>query len=175
MLLSMLMAASTVASAQENPYSSYTKGVYGELQKILIRAAEKMPEDQYAFKPTDGVRSFGQLVSHVAESQYYFCSRAAEEKSPGVKVEGVKTTKADLVGALKDAFAYCDKAFAGITDATGAKKVKFMGDDSPKLGILMINQMHMMEHYGNMVTYLRMKGIVPPTSEPGMPGAPQKK
>ena len=75
-------------------------------------------------------------------------------------------TKAELVGALKEAFAYCDKAHAAMTDASGAEMVKSMGGERPKLGVLGINQVHSIEHYGNLVTYMRLKGIVPPSSEP---------
>ena len=73
--------------------------------------------------------------------------------------------KADLVQALKDALAYCDKAFDGLTDAQAAQTVKFFGRDQAKATVLSFNTMHNMEHYGNMVTYLRLKGLVPPTSE----------
>jgi hypothetical protein len=96
------------------------------------------------------------------------------EKNPAPKVEQTKTSKADLVAALKDAFAYCDKAYDGMTDASGAEMVKVMGSDTPKLGALNINNTHTVEHYGNLVTYLRMKNIVPPTSEPGFLPPPKK-
>jgi len=78
-----------------------------------------------------------------------------------------KTSKADLTAALKDAFAYCDKAYDGMTDASAVQPVKFHGSDTPKLGVLIANSTHTVEHYGNLVTYMRLKNIVPPTSEPG--------
>jgi hypothetical protein len=80
---------------------------------------------------------------------------------------GMKTSKADLIAALKTAFAYCDKAYDGMTDASGGQIVKLFGTDTPKLGVLNFNNVHNMEHYGNLVTYMRIKGIVPPTSEQG--------
>ena len=179
MLLICLLAPAAVAIAQnaqdgppatvashENLLSAHNKFVYGVTQKILLRAAEKMPEENYAFKPTDAVRSFGQVVGHVADAQYTFCSVVIGEKNPAPKVEKSKTSKADLIAALKDAFAYCDKAYDGMTDASATQMVKLMGGDTPKLGVLTVSNAHTMEHYGNLVTYLRMKNIVPPTSEP---------
>jgi uncharacterized damage-inducible protein DinB len=148
-----------------NPFSTFNKFVYGRLKTTLVASAEKMPEENYNFKPTEVVRSYGQIVGHLADAQYTFCSIALGENNPGLKIEQTKTTKADLVAALKDALAYCDKAYDGISDASGAQMVKMIGMDMPKLGVLNFNNMHAMEHYGNLVTYLRLKNIVPPTSE----------
>ena len=85
-----------------------------------------MPEQNYSFKPTPEVRSFGQLVGHVADAQYGFCSTATGEPNPMKAIEKTKTSKADLVVALKDAVAYCNKAYAGMTDAQGSQTVKLM-------------------------------------------------
>jgi len=164
-LLICLLAASA-ASAQENPLSTFNKRAYGQVKSWILRSAEKMPEENYSFKPTDGVRSFGQLIGHVADAQYLFCSSAMGEKNPGLKIEQSKTSKADLIAALKDAYAYCDKAYDGMTDATGGQLVKLFASDIPKLGVLSVNIAHTSEHYGNIVTYMRIKNIVPPSSEP---------
>jgi uncharacterized damage-inducible protein DinB len=125
-----------------------------------------MPEENYSFKPTEAVRSFGQIVGHVADSQYTFCSGVLGEKRPALKIEETKSSKTDLIAALKDAFAYCDKAYDGLTDVSATETVKLMGRDAPKLGALTTNSLHTVEHYGNLVTYMRMKNIVPPSSEP---------
>ncbi len=161
-----VVAAAGVAFCQENPLSGFNKFAYGQVKNILLRSAEKMPEENYSFKPTDTVRSFGQIIGHVADSQYLFCSAVAGEKNPAPKIEQTKTTKADLVAALKDAFGYCDKAYDSLTDTSGAQMVKFFGNEMPKLGVLSANCYHSVEHYGNLVTYMRLKNIVPPTSEP---------
>lgn len=166
-LLVCLLATAAVALPQDNPLSASNKGAYGKVKEILLRSAEKTPEENYSFKPTDTVRSFGQIVGHVADAQYLFCSIVLGEKNPAPKIEQTKTSKADLIAALKDAFAYCDKAYDGMTDASGTQMVKLMGSDSPKLSVLTANLMHSLEHYGNLVTYMRLKSIVPPTSEPG--------
>ena len=157
-----------------NPFSSYNKIFYARMKTILVSSAEKMPEENYNFKPTEAVRSYGQIVGHVADAQYNFCSMALGETNPGLKIEQTKTTKADLVAALKDALAYCDKAYDGMTDASSLQTVKMFGMDMPKFGVLNINNAHDMEHYGNLVTYMRLKNVVPPTSEQP-PTPPQKK
>ena len=185
-MLSVLILLAAVAFAQsdaqksadqmkapDNPLSTFNKVAYRRVKDILLRSAEKMPEENYSFKPVDTVRSYGQIVGHVADAQYLFCSIALGEKNPGLKIEQTKTSKADLIAALKDAFAYCDKAYDGMTDASAIQMVKLFGNDAPRLGALTVNNMHNMEHYGNLVTYMRMKNIVPPSSE--QPSPPQAK
>lgn len=155
------------ATTPDNPLSTFNKMVYNGVKGILLRSAEKMPEENYAFKPTEAVRSYGQIIGHVADSQYYFCSMALGEANPALQIEKTKTSKADLIAALKGAFAYCDKAYDGMTDASATQTVTLFGGPTPKIGVLEVNLIHSMEHYGNLVTYMRMKNIIPPTSEPG--------
>ena len=170
------LLAPVAAWSQENPLSAFTKRVYGFQKDILIRSAEKMPEENYRFRPTEEIRSFGQIVGHIADGQYLFCSAALGEKNPEPKIEQTTTSKADLIAALKTAFAYCDQAYDAMTDASGSQLVKMFGNDSPKLGVLNFNNVHNMEHYGNLVTYMRIKKIVPPTSErASAPPAPAEK
>ncbi|MGB9243910.1 MAG: DinB family protein [Candidatus Acidiferrales bacterium] len=160
--------------AAENPLSSWNKGAYARLKFLLARSAEKMPEENYGFKPVDTVRSYGQIVGHLADAQYEFCSMALGEKGPGLDIEHTKTSKADLIAALNTAFAYCDKAYGRMTDASATETIKLFGNDAPRMSALIVNNMHNMEHYGNLVTYMRMKGIVPPSSEHA-PAPPAKK
>ena len=176
-LLLCLLAPAAVSLAQTSPPAAaapkesaliaHNKLLYAGLKVMLLRSAEKMPEESYGFRPTDAVRTYGQLVGHLAESQYFFCSAALGEKNPSPKIEQAVTAKADLIAALKTAFAYCDRAYDGMNEASAAQTVKLFGFDTPKLGVLYTNQMHGASHYGNLVTYLRMKNIVPPSSEPG--------
>ena len=176
LLICICILAPLTAWSQDNPLSALTKRIYGFQKDILLRSAEKMPEENYSFKPADSIRSYGQIVGHLADAQYLFCSGALGEQNPGLKIEQTKTSKADLIAALKTAFAYCDKAYDGMTDATGSQIVKLFGTDTPKLGVLSFNNVHNMEHYGNLVTYMRIKNIVPPTSERTTPppAPPQK-
>ena len=158
-------SASAQPAAPSNPISTSQSKMYSMLSGVVVAAAQKMPEENYSFKPVDDVRTFGQIVGHLADSQYYFCSAASGETAPQGSVEKSKTTKADLVSALQDAVAYCKKAYAGMTDAKGAEMAKMMNMDFARMTVLSANVAHDYEHYGNMVTYMRIKGIVPPTSE----------
>lgn len=158
-------AVSQDKQSSDNPFSAVNKGGYERTKGILLRSAEKMPEENYNFRPVDSVRTYGQIIGHLADAQYLFCSTASGEKNPNLQIEKTKTSKADLIAALKDAFAYCDKVYGSMTDAASLQMVKFFGNDLPKFAVLNISVGHNMEHYGNLVTYMRIKGIVPPTSE----------
>ena len=92
---------------------------------LLLLSAQKMPKEHYGFKPTEAAYSFGQLLANVANWQYKNCSAALGEKNPASKMDGLKTTKADLIDALKDSFAYCGKACDSMTDASATQLVNF--------------------------------------------------
>ena len=157
----------TFAMAQ-NPDAKTTWGNMrirqAQIKGVLIRSAEKMPETSYGFKPSHDVRSFGELASHVAMASYAFCSAATGDK-PAMPDEKSLKTKEDITKALKEALDYCDKAYAGLTDANANDPVKLFGMELTKAGALQLNTAHDFEHYGNMVTYMRIRGFVPPSSE----------
>src|ERR1700721_3681781 len=153
------------AAAAEKPLSAWNKKANTRVKDILLRSAQNMTEENYSFKPTDAVRSYGQIIGHVADAQYLFCSVALGEKNPGLDIEHTKTSKADLIAALNAGLAYSDKAYDGMTDASAVQTIKLLGNDAPRLSALTVNNMHNMEHYGNLVTYMRLKNIVPPSSE----------
>ena len=90
--------------------SGYPKMVQKQVTSWIERAADKMPEEEYAFKPDPAVRSFGQILGHIADADYLFCSTALGEKSPSPGVEKTKNTKAELTTELHDSFAYCGRA-----------------------------------------------------------------
>ena len=165
-VLIMLAITPSLAQNAGDPLSAGQKMQHSRVKDFILRAAEKMPEADYSFKPTPEVRSFGQILGHIADTQYLFAAPILGEQTASRDVEKTKTTKADLVQALKDAFAYSDKAYDGLKDAQAAEMVKFFGQDRAKLTVLSGNTAHDNEHYGNLVTYLRMKGLVPPSSEP---------
>jgi len=175
-LLSVFLIAVVSACAQTappaNPLSMGEKVLYSIFSHNVVAGAEKMPEENYSFQPTPEVRTFGQLVGHIADANNMFCGIVLGEPRSSVSIEKTKTAKADLIQALQDSVAHCNKAYDGMTDAHGAELVKFMGRDIPKLTVLSLNTAHTDEHYGNMVTYLRMKGIVPPSSEQRPPAPP---
>lgn len=149
----------------KDPITASEKAIFTIVKGPIVRAAAKMSEADYSFKATPEVRSFGQLIAHIADGQYEFCAPVLGDKSEHASIEKTKTTKADLVQALNEAFAYCDGAFSKMTDAQGAEMVDFFGRKVARMAILSFNTAHTDEHYGNIVTYMRLKGIVPPSSE----------
>lgn len=155
--------------------SGSARALQADARDTVIAAAVLMKPEDYGFAPVGGVRTFGQLVGHVADTQYLFCAAAMGEPNPKPQapIEKSQGGKADLVAALKDAFAYCDKVFDGTTDANATAVVTFLGARRSRLNVLTINTIHTFDHYGNMVTYLRMKGLVPPTSTPAAPPTPK--
>src|SRR5260370_37939512 len=130
------------AVAPENPLSTWNKFAYARVKGMLLKSAEKMPEANYSFKPVDTVRSYGQILGHLADAQYTFCSMALGDKNPALDIEHAKTSKADLIAALNAPIAYCDKAYAGRTNASAVRTIRLFGNDAPRLSALTINNMH---------------------------------
>lgn len=156
-------AATTEANAAVNT----SRMLWQQLTGYITAAAEELPESSYAYRPTEQVRSFGQLVGHVAGAQNMICAAALGEPQPAEDaVEKAANSKAALVAALKASTEYCARAYAQ-TDAAAQGKTKLFGQEQTRLYALMLNATHNGEHYGNMVTYLRINGIVPPSSRRG--------
>jgi len=164
-LIAAVCFAQAPAAAPANPMSAGSKTMFQIVSGYLTRSAEKADEAIFAFKPTPEVRSFGQIIGHIAEDNYLICAAAMGEKTPMEGIEKSKTTKAELVKALADSIAYCGKAHDALTDTSGAEMMPFFGQKMARLSILDFNTAHDFEHYGNLVTYMRLKGIVPPSSE----------
>jgi len=165
LLLLMVSCGAPAQTPDLKSASGYPKMVQKQVTAWIERAAEKMPEEQYAFKPDPAVRSFGQILGHIADADYLFCSGVLGEKNPSPGIEKTKTTKAELISALREAFTYCNRAYDALTDANANELVKAMGQERNKLGVLWFNASHNLEHYGNLVVYMRLKGITPPSSE----------
>jgi len=166
-----LLAATVPAVAQSgNPMTDAMKAQFAIVKADLTKTAEQVTEENYAFKPTPDVRNLGALIGHVADASYYFCSTASGAANPmkGTSVEKTKTSKADLQKSLADALAFCDAQLNGMTDAKGAEMVDFFGGKQPRIAVFAFNTAHDFEHYGNLVTYMRLKGMVPPSSQKGM-------
>ena len=177
-LFTALAVFTFVASAQDkpaNPLVTVSQNIFGISKNDILRSVDKIPEDLWSFQPTKDVRTVGQLFAHIADAQYEFCGVASEGKSRPSDIEKTKKTKAEIVPALKEAFAYCDAAYKDLTDAKAAEMVTFFGMKITKLGAMDFNTAHNMEHYGNLVTYMRIKGIVPPSSEQQPAPASKKK
>ena len=145
------------------------KAMHAIIRRDLAEAADAMPADEYAFKPTPQVRSFGELIGHVANANFYFCSQAKGEKSPATQNFERAADKAAIAKGLKDSLAYCDDIYAATTDTNFANAVKVAGPggsgtETTRGLVLMFNTTHNNEHYGNVIVYMRLKGHVPPST-----------
>ena len=136
-----------------------------QIADMLNRSAAKMPEASWDFKPTHEVNSFSGFIGHLADASYAICSASMGEKSPSPGVAKTMKGKEELSKGLADALAYCDKAFAAVNNANANDPVKLFGMDLTRAGALGLNTAHSFEHYGNLVTYMRIRGLVPPSSE----------
>jgi uncharacterized damage-inducible protein DinB len=171
-LTAAFFVLAALLSAQEqsgNPLMSTSKGIFNISKNNILGSVDKIPEDLWSFKPTPEVRTVAQLFAHIADAQYEFCGVAAEGKPGNKGIEKSATSKAQIVSALKEAFGYCESVYADLTDAKAAETVKFFGMNITRLGAMDFNTAHNMEHYGNLVTYMRLKNIVPPSSTPRQP------
>jgi hypothetical protein len=164
MLMLALAAGSSLFAQQAQTEVAALKAAYTGIKTNLTKAAEKMPEDQYSFKPTPDIRSFGELIAHVADVQGRICAAAGGSEAPPSAAK--MTAKAELVGALNKSFEVCDSVFNGLTDADASKTMS-MGRGGARsefgtLWTLIIG--HSNEEYGYLSVYMRLKGIVPPST-----------
>jgi uncharacterized damage-inducible protein DinB len=169
-----VFAAALVCVAAAGPRAQTTSPYIGEIKRYYYEAVkrnlsamvEKMPEEHFTFRPVPEIRSFGESVAHVADAQARNCNLVS---GAGSKTLGAdkKKTKAELLAALKESFAICDAAFAALTDAGASEMVKMGQSDFQlsKLSLLVSMISHSNEQHGYMAVYLRLKGIVPPSTE----------
>lgn len=165
LFLAASVAATHLCAQNSDLMSKGAKAIYTSIKGNVLKAADAVPEADYSYRPTEKVRTFGELIAHIADGQYEFCSAALGDTSDHPSVEKSKKTKGEIVDALKTAFSYCDKAYDGLTDAHAADEVKFFGRGMAKINVLGFNTAHTDEHYGNIVTYMRLKNLVPPSSK----------
>lgn len=162
--LSNPLAIASLLASSLGAQTSDVRSAWGSISGNLIAAAAKLPESDYSFRPTGDVRSFAELIGHIADAQFAFCGQLLPQSKPRSGAEKL-TSKAELLKALKDSVAFCTAAADRVSDADATQQVKMFGRDRAKISVLWANLAHSNEHYGNVVTYLRLKGIVPPSSE----------
>ena len=177
-LLGSFLAIPAAAQQGQQPpatVAAYVRNAYMGNKNNILRSAEKMPEEYYGLRPgpQEEVRTFGQHIAHVANFQFLWCSQAKGEKNPnaGVNLEKTLHTKAEFQKALADSFAYCDPVYQSLTDESGAQVLDIQQENgrvtrNTRMALLMLNVVHNNELYGNLVTTMRIKSIVPPSSEP---------
>lgn len=146
-------------STAPNPLTKTLSVFSDNMQDKIINAANSMPESKYSYRPTKDVRSFGEILIHVADISYYLCSNIKGEAAPAPPAS--RTSKAEITAYLKASFDYCDAAYAGMTDAHLNDPANFWGHATNKM--FMVTQLgnHDALHYGNLVTYLRLNDLVP--------------
>jgi uncharacterized damage-inducible protein DinB len=165
-LLTSFVAAPCLAQGAQNPNVANARMLYADVHRYIAQSAVDVPENLYSFKPTPEVRSFGELLGHVAGSEKMFCAIALGEKPPAEDaVEKTAKTKAALIAALEGAETFCARAY-GQTDKATEPMVDLFGQQRSRLFVLLENATHDNEHYGNIVTYMRLNKMVPPSSRP---------
>ncbi len=146
------------------------KAMQAAIRRNLAEAAENMPADEYIFRPTPELRTFGQIIGHLVKANFFFCSQAVGEKSPATTDYEQITAKAALVKALNDSLVYCDRVYAATTDANFSQPVQIAhvvgtgSSNTVRGAVLMYNITHNNEHYGSIAVYMRLKGHVPPST-----------
>ena len=167
MILGAAMLTAQAPATTDTGYTATVRARWNAVKKNVAASAAAMPDANYSYKPTPDVRSFGELIGHLANEHYLLCAPLQGEANPMAKIDFEKTTaKADLVKAINESIAYCDAAYASAKDE--AKTIATFSPtrrDTP-FRTMLLNVTHDNEHYGNIITYLRIKGIVPPSSTP---------
>ena len=164
---SFLAYAQTRPTGGAQPIADSLRTSWNGAKTNIVESAKSLPEADYSFKPVATVRTYGQILGHLAGANYVFCSAAKGEKSPHEEAAfEALATKAAISKALDDSIAYCDGVMTAMTDRGLAEPIEMpfgMGKGT-RTSALLMNINHNNEHYGNLVTYMRMKGIVPPSS-----------
>jgi uncharacterized damage-inducible protein DinB len=171
LVLARPLAAQTTDGEYYDAFSpsmaSVVKSMYGTIRRNLVDAAQTMADEEYAYKPTPQVRTFGELINHIASGNLFFCSQAKGEAPKFPPNAASMTGKTEAVKLLNDALAYCDDVYAGTTDQNFGTVMKVLGSKpsaTTRGAILFFNTTHDNEHYGNIVVYMRLKGHVPPST-----------
>ena len=163
-----VFAMASLANAQEgmpnpiaapNPLTTTLSIFRSNMQDKIMKSAEAMPESKYSYRPTKDVRSFAEILTHVADISYILCSNVKGEANPAATT--AKASKAEIMAYLKGSFAYCDGVYAGFNDAHLNDPADFWGAKTNKMFVLTQVGNHDALHYGNLVTYLRINGLVP--------------
>jgi hypothetical protein len=169
MAFAVSSAAQAPTAGQKVGFATNLQNTYGTLKGNLTRAAEAMPEANYGFKPAPDpeLRTYGQWIGHQADNQFTNCATLKGVTSPSpAQSNEKKATKAELVKALADAFAFCDGALSTLTDQNALQMIKQGDGETARGAVVSALLSHGLESYGITVVYLRAKGIAPPAAPP---------
>jgi DinB superfamily len=166
MVSGMALAQAPAPPAQPSGPAAEVQGSYGRLKPFVIKAAQDMPAEDYTFKPTPEIRTFARVVNHVIEAQFRGCGSANHVDPSAIPKPPADTAdKATIVAALQASFAECDKAYAALTDANAMELVPVGQAKRTRIGLAWGNVSHDNEQYATLALYMRLKGLVPPSSE----------
>lgn len=173
-LIPALLLSATVAACAPASTPAATDGAvvaavtprFNDLSGWLISTAEQVPDSLLAYKPNPSVRSMAEMIGHVANAHYLFCSGALGTSQPEHADFEKSTDKATLIEGMKASVVYCNSAYE-MTDAKAMESTQFFGSTMSRLAVLVWNATHDGEHYGNLVVYMRANGMVPPSSQGG--------
>lgn len=160
-ILTTSPGAAQAPSAMSDPGFMAGTAASQYFKRLFTKAAEQMSEQDYAFKPTPEVRSFGEILSHIAANEYAFCSAAKGEAPPP---RPTATTRTEIQAALSQALSYCDSVYSGMTPEKLKSTIKWQGREMPVVAVLIYRTHHAALHYGNIITYMRLRGKVPPST-----------
>jgi uncharacterized damage-inducible protein DinB len=169
-----LLASGAACAAQDaapagpvaNPVTTTVKNQLARYEKNMVAAADLMPAEKYNFKPTPEMNSFGHVVMHIAQSNYFLCAKISGQAAPDVKLADTDG-KDKLVAGLKASFEFCSTALAGVDDSKLSDPVTLFGNrQTSRAGALITLSDDWYDHYGAQAIYLRLNGILPPTAQP---------
>jgi hypothetical protein len=163
--VALAQAPASAPAASTGP-ASEVQGSYARLKANIVKAADNTPAEDYSFKPTPDIRTFARVVNHVTEAQMHVCGGMNNvAPSDASKPPAETADKATIVAALKASFAECDKAYAALTDANLTEMIQLGPVKRSRIGLAWGNVSHDNEQYATLALYMRLKGLVPPSSE----------
>ena len=166
----LIVAASALLLSCQNKSASdavvpSSHDLFTQISGLILRSADKIPEDLWSYQPTPEVRTVGQLFAHIADASNHICALAMDAKPAPGSVEKTAKTKEEIMVALRKEFAGCEADYAKLTPESAVQTIDLDGQKRTRIAEMDYEVAHTWEHYGNLVTYMRLKGIVPPSSE----------
>jgi uncharacterized damage-inducible protein DinB len=165
-VMALMVVATSAIGQEKNPVTSVVREILPRQQKNLVAAVEEMPADSFNYKPTEQQQTFGHLVMHMTESNYYLCAKIGGSAPP--KQQELKETdgKDKLVAALKSSFDFCNAALDKMDDSKLGETIEaYGGRKAPMAWALIALTNDWADHYGGAAMYLRLKGLLPPTAK----------
>jgi uncharacterized damage-inducible protein DinB len=150
-------------SPRSSLFTDVTRAAWYSINDLVLASAEKMPAEHYGFQATEDVRTFAQILAHIADNQHAACGPTVGRPQPNTTFDRLQS-KEELTKALRESAAVCDLAYGILTDQNAGFRYFAFNSAYTRYALLVSNLTHNSEHYGNLVTYMRLKGVVPPST-----------